>query len=138
SPASLAELYQQATVAAVKNWMEQGPGTNLTPQQIDWLNWLNSNALLAAESEQDAAAARVYALLREFRTIEDSIPERARAIGMIEGTGVDENVFIRGNHKTIGEVVPRRFLEALGGSDQTRFTQGSGRFELARSIAHPA
>src|SRR5262249_19193450 len=81
---------------------------------------------------------RLAEVLREMRKREDSIPERARAIGMIEGTGVDENVFIRGNHKTPGEPVPRRFLEALGGSEQTRYTEGSGRLELARCITAPA
>jgi hypothetical protein len=86
----------------------------------------------------EPAASRLAAVLREMRKMEDSIPERARAIAMIDGTGMDENVFIRGNHKTPGDLVPRRFLEALGGSQKTRFTHGSGRLELARCMTDPA
>src|SRR5262249_8633404 len=50
-----------------------------------------------------------------------------------------ERVFLRGNPKTVGPVVPRRMLSALasdGGS--TARAVGSGRLELARRIADPA
>ena len=57
---------------------------------------------------------------------------------MIDGSPVDENVFIRGNHKSLGEVVPRRFLEALGGSEKNRFTNGSGRLELSQCMTDPS
>ena len=135
--ASLAELYQENTLNAVRAWMGDCCVPDLTPTQISWLSWLNVNSLLDGGPEETPASNRLNNLLAEFRKIEDSIPERARAIAMIDGTGLDENVFIRGNQKTLGEIVPRRFLEALGGTDQTRFTQGSGRLELARSISDP-
>jgi mono/diheme cytochrome c family protein len=44
-------------------------------------------------------------------------------------------VFIRGQADTHGEEVPRRFLEVLSGGDPKPFKLGSGRLELARSIA---
>jgi hypothetical protein len=138
SAQQLAELYQQATVAVVKDWMGERCGADLAPAQISWLDWLNRNSLLDGEAEEDPEGRRLVAVLAQFRNIEDTIPERARAVGMIDGTGMDENVFIRGNHKTLGEAVPRRFLEALGGSENTRFTQGSGRLELARCMVDPA
>ncbi len=47
----------------------------------------------------------------------------------------DSNVLIRGEAKNPGPKVPRRFLTMLGGDDSKPFTQGSGRLELARSIA---
>ncbi len=46
----------------------------------------------------------------------------------------DSPVFIRGEANNKGDVVPRRYLEVLGGSDARPFTIGSGRLELARSI----
>jgi cytochrome c553 len=55
-----------------------------------------------------------------------------------EGTGVDENVFVRGSPKGPGERVPRRFLEALGGSGPITSGPGSGRLELARTMTDPA
>jgi cytochrome c553 len=48
---------------------------------------------------------------------------------------VTMKVHIRGNPKTLGDEVPRRFLEILGGSDAHSFQQGSGRLELAQVIA---
>src|SRR5262249_20475244 len=40
----------------------------------------------------------------------------------------------RGNPATLGDVVPRRFLEVLSPSTPTPFRQGSGRLELARAL----
>jgi hypothetical protein len=44
-------------------------------------------------------------------------------------------VFIRGNPARLGDEVPRRFLAILSGDTQEPFSHGSGRLELARSIA---
>jgi hypothetical protein len=57
---------------------------------------------------------------------------------MADGTAENEHVFIRGNHKTLGDEVPRRFLEALGGTEHAPPEQGSGRLELARQMVSPA
>src|SRR5262249_21693394 len=47
----------------------------------------------------------------------------------------DPHVFIRGNAGNVGDAVPRQFLAILSGPDRKPFTQGSGRLELAQSIA---
>lgn len=44
-------------------------------------------------------------------------------------------IFVRGQAGNRGNKVPRRFLTALGGSDQQPFQDGSGRLELAEHIA---
>ena len=49
-----------------------------------------------------------------------------------EGTAVDEHVLIRGNHRTPGDLVPRRFLEALDGPTPAVAVQG--RLELAQRL----
>jgi len=133
----LAELYQRSTIAVVKAWAEDRLGGVDAPGQIAWLDWLVRNSLLEGDHESPAEGKLARTLV-EFRKIEESIPDHARAVGMTDGSGLDENVFIRGSHKTLGETVPRRFLEALGGSDKTRFTKGSGRLELARSMTDPS
>ena len=51
---------------------------------------------------------------------------------------MNEHVHIRGSHKNLGEVVPRRFLTVLGGSDPSAHEGGSGRDELARRMVDPA
>lgn len=48
----------------------------------------------------------------------------------------NSSIYLRGNPKSLGEKVPRRYLEILAGADRKPFTQGSGRLELARAIAN--
>ena len=50
----------------------------------------------------------------------------------------DSAVLLRGNPGNRGPEAPRRFLEVLAGPDRPRFSDGSGRLELARAIADAA
>ena len=60
-----------------------------------------------------------------------------RAMSLVDKAAPkDSNVLIRGEAKNLGPKVPRRFLTLLGGEDSKPFTQGSGRLELAQSIAN--
>jgi hypothetical protein len=92
-------------------------------------------ALLEARSKP--LADRLAAALAEFRSIETAIPDPALALAIADGTGENEPILIRGNHRNPGEVVPRRFLEILGGADQATVAEGSGRLELARRMVDP-
>lgn len=47
----------------------------------------------------------------------------------------DLNVFIRGSANNLGKLVPRRFVQVLSNENPKPFKNGSGRLELARSIA---
>src|SRR5206468_4529734 len=47
-------------------------------------------------------------------------------------------VFLRGSPKLEGELVRRRFLEALAGPKALAIARGSGRLELARQMGDPA
>ena len=51
-----------------------------------------------------------------------------------EGEVRDLPVFRRGNPSNPGEIVPRRFLTVFQPSSESRFTQGSGRAELANAL----
>ena len=57
--------------------------------------------------------------LTKLRSVESRIPDPTLAPAIADGTGEDEHVHIRGSHKNLGAVVPRRFLEVLGGSDSS-------------------
>jgi len=46
----------------------------------------------------------------------------------------DLHIAIRGDKKNQGKVAPRRFLHILSQGEPQRFTQGSGRLELAKAI----
>ena len=57
---------------------------------------------------------------------------------MQDGSGTNEFVFVRGNPKSAGPLVQRRFLEALTGPDALVVRAGSGRLELAQQMTNPA
>ena len=62
------------------------------------------------------------------------IPE---AYATVEGTIADARVHLRGDPEKLGEIVPRRWIEILGG-DPLKDPEASGRIELADWIAgHP-
>ena len=88
---------------------------------------------LAGESK-----AKVKALRAELDGMKKKAPPKYSVIHSLVDAArpTDMPVLIRGNEKTPGAKVPRRFLTVLGG-DQSSFTSGSGRLELARSIASP-
>jgi hypothetical protein len=82
-------------------------------------------------------AARLEASLAESAAIEAAIPDPTLALAIADGTGENEAVLIRGNHRNPGVLVPRRFLEVLGAADQATVAAGSGRLELARRMVDP-
>jgi hypothetical protein len=49
----------------------------------------------------------------------------------------DVRVHIRGNHKNLGEVAPRRFLQIVAGEKQAAVSEGSGRLQLAEWMVRP-
>ncbi len=69
--------------------------------------------------------------LKKLISLENLIPTVPRVPSMADGNGLDEPIFIRGNPKSMGEIAPRQFLEALDGTSRNAFKTGSGRLELA-------
>jgi hypothetical protein len=141
SDKALAARYQQAVVDAIEVWRTNGEtDASMTPAQAALLNWMLRSGLLTSESAEtnETAATRMKLLLAEYREIEASLPEPTQVPAMTAGTGLDEQVFIRGSHKTPGAQVARRFLEAIAGSDQPVIGDACGRLELARRMTDPA
>ncbi len=100
-------------------------------------NWMTKHAALFGCSAPAAEEARTF-LIRQGK-IADRIRKESRlCVAMIDGSGENEYVFIRGSHKARGETVPRRFLEALAGAAPLTAPRGSGRLELARQMIDPA
>jgi hypothetical protein len=89
-----------------------------------------------ADSPPSADAVERVTLPEPIRDVESKISTPRRAPTMRDGTGINERVFVRGNHKTLGVDAPRRFLEAFKGPAFT--SPGSGRLELARQLTDPA
>jgi hypothetical protein len=70
--------------------------------------------------------------------LEREIDYGRKVMAMIDGTPEDDCVHVRGNPHKFGDVVPRRFLEAVGGTEQPAPSDGSGRLDLARRMVDPA
>ena len=59
------------------------------------------------------------------------------APAMMDGTGEDDYVLIRGNASKPGNLAPRQFLTAIAGDTPMKIRSGSGRLELAAHINDP-
>lgn len=67
-----------------------------------------------------------------YREVETRVPVPYRVPGVVDGDGVNERLFLRGDYHNAKEVVPRRYLEAL--DDGSFEPAGSGRLQLAREL----
>ncbi len=81
----------------------------------------------------DAEAASLTKL-REAEALKDRYEV---AYGVSEGTPVNARIQKRGEPDKLGEEVPRRFLEVLGGDALPPGSSGSGRLELANWLTRP-
>ena len=142
-PESLADFStacEQKTLAILEQWFSgkskagesAEPDAPLSPEDLRWLNWLAEKELLATTSDGEP----LHQLRSEYAEIAGRIQPPVLTPAMVEGSGVDTAVFVRGNPRTRGEIVPRRFLEALG-TFKPGGEAGSGRWELAEHIVDP-
>ncbi len=142
SPAVLAERYQATFARIFTDWLaspDAAPADAADRAEI--VAWILEQQLLDPQGTKSAEVAfqnSLAALDARQRDVEATIAPPRTAPGLADGTAENEHVFIRGNHKTPGDEVPRRFLEAFGGTEHAPPQQGSGRLELARQMISPA
>jgi hypothetical protein len=83
-------------------------------------------------------AGFIFGKINNLLLTHDGAPKRAMVV-VDKPKPQDTAVMIRGQADVRGDVVPRRFLEVLSpGGKPIPFKQGSGRLELAQSIASKA
>ncbi len=131
APASaedLARRYSAVLSAALEAWREG----SMTDEQAGLLDFAVRNGLLPNSPAQIPAAKPLVA---EYRKLEKEIPVARRAPGVLEEGGPDQHLLIRGNHKSPGDAVPRRYLSALDGGDYP--DPRSARVRLAEAVASP-
>ncbi len=122
-----------------EGWRSSKVSEDWMPQQAELLDWCGSAGLLPNVGE---AVLRTYE--RDWQPMVKQMPSTNRVLGMLDGTGEDSPIFVRGNHKAAGPIVPRRMLEALGGKQvvpiDAQFTHPplSGRHLLAQQVVDPA
>ncbi len=136
---SLAATYQRAftdTIHRIENdQLRDSPDAQRHAKLANWM--IRRQDLFTSELQRKQIVDSVapFATLQSRLAAELANP-LPLAIAMWDGTGVDEYVFIRGSHKSPGERVPRRFLEALAGPSPLH-SHGSGRLELAKQMTDP-
>ena len=87
---------------------------------------------MATEAKQQQRVAALSRQLAQQRAQAPGIYARGHA--MVEGGNEDMRVALRGNRLKPGALVPRRFLRVVAGDEPPRFTEGSGRLELAQTL----
>ena len=79
---------------------------------------------------------RIKQLKEEVERFKEEAPAKYDFIQVLAETGnQDMPLAVRGNLRTPGEMAPRRFLRVLNSAGAPRFSQGSGRIELAEAVA---
>ncbi len=86
-----------------------------------------------------AALRIVRAWQQEREQLASQIVRKSRvAPAMLDGTGEDDRILIRGNSSKPGDVEPRHFLTAVSSDSPIPIPIGSGRLELAHYINDPS
>ncbi len=140
--AELAPRYQSLLTGSLEMLKQQRAGTDDDAQLAQVADWIVRQLDLFAPVGT-AGRTRITRLLDEYQQRRQAETHRLRrtshlAMAMLDGNGVDEDLFIRGNYLNLADPVPRRFLEALGGRNQPTIEQGSGRLQLAQQIIDPS
>jgi hypothetical protein len=133
SPEALAAGYGRLLAGVTKRLAADEGGA----EDARLAGWLarHPELLGGAKALADTAAA----LRAEEKKVAAGIRAESRlALAMLDGSGVDEHIFVRGSPKAEGEPAPRRLLEALAGPKPLAPARGSGRLELARQMTDPA
>jgi hypothetical protein len=103
-------------------------------ESTDAFKWAVGNRLMSFGQDESL----LVNLQKEAEQIDRDILAPEYVLAAVDGFSEDEHVFIRGSHKNLGDVVPRRLLTAISGENQPELTSGSGRLELAKRLLDPS
>ncbi len=121
------------SIAALRGSAVATLGENATARDLARSAWLlERHELLPAERAKQAEDTKAQLTGAMKKLAEEVRQESQTAPAMWDGTAANETLLIRGNNRTPGDIVPRRFLTAMSG--QTPDVAGSGRLELAREL----
>lgn len=125
SVAELASAYEQAICQAIEDWSN---GTLKDGQALLLDAALKQNLLV----NQPDLLATAQPYLKQYQALEREIEVPVRAPGLVEAEVADQAMYVRGDHRRPGEVVPRRFLALVDSSPYQG--PGSGRRQLAEDV----
>jgi hypothetical protein len=131
APASredLAALIGRRAGEAVAAWRDD----RLTEQQAVFLDELVRADLLPRSLEE---LVELRAPVAEYRLLERDVPVARRVPAVIDEAAPDQPLLVRGNHRNLGDVVPRGFLTAV---DNRPYPEpGLVRLRLAEAVTAP-
>ena len=128
-PSSMAEVAQ--TYASL--FTESNP-TNEFHKELDHVIIPASKIFSLLETKGQQHVRNLRRNLAKIKTTHHGAPAKAMVL-VDRSTPREPRVFERGNSNNKGEKVPRQFLGFLEGQERKPYTDGSGRLEMARSIA---
>ncbi len=140
SPSGLAQAIQWAASEACRHLAGDSiAGSPRTSQCALWADWLLRNRALVIGQE----TAEWTRISQEFVAGCERLAGQARwesrtAVAMFDGTGVDENVLVRGKPSQPGAIAPRSLPSAFSAATPLRMTASSGRHELGLQLVDPA
>jgi hypothetical protein len=139
-PKVFAREFQGAVLAANKQLargtLARSPDAS---KQAALANWLAQNPALFSDVPDNT----VLRTATEFLAGQSNIASRVRwesrtAVAWFDGTGVDENVLVRGKPFKPGAVSPRSLPVAFASAKPITTTASSGRYELGLQLVDPA
>ncbi|WP_442510685.1 PSD1 and planctomycete cytochrome C domain-containing protein [Novipirellula sp. SH528] len=100
---------------------------------------LEASDVGAKEEFAEAAQQLAVAWADERELLRSQIMKQSyTAMAMMDGSGEDAEILIRGNSSKPGDIEPRHFLTAVAGEGPMEIKSGSGRLELAAQINDPS
>ncbi|MEO5803459.1 MAG: DUF1549 and DUF1553 domain-containing protein, partial [Verrucomicrobiota bacterium] len=113
----------------------------LDVQIFDWNNQRRPLEDKDKDGKKNEEYHRLSALITEaeakMKQLETNAPAVPRAYAVGEGKSADAKIHKKGDPKNMGDVVPRGFLQVLGGQTLSKEEKGSGRLQLAQWLTDP-
>ncbi|HUR44460.1 MAG TPA: DUF1553 domain-containing protein, partial [Candidatus Saccharimonadales bacterium] len=136
---SLADYSTELQTTAIAACKQVALGSIKTSSDTALANWLVQNPALF----RDGPEPRVTEVGSRFLAAQSNIASRVRweshtAVAWFDGTGVDENILVRGKPTKIGALAPRSLPAAFASAKPITTGLSSGRYELAQQLVDPA
>ena len=139
SSRQLAKAQQQAmTIACERFGQDSIVGATNSVEQAVLANWLVQHSSLLAPPAQRSNDPETEKLFAKVRELHQQVRwESKTAVAWFDGTGVDENILIRGKATRTGALAPRSLPAAFPGAAPIQPASSSGRYELAQQMTDP-
>jgi len=130
SPEALAENFQTLLLTAASHFesgkLSAAPDAADSAQLINWM--ATHRQLIPFGGETRSFSDAQSKLIAQIKF------ESRLTMAMMDGSGEDDYVMIRGSWKKPGDAAPRQLIEGIAGKNQPAIKSGSGRLELAERM----